>query len=63
MYLHSMAGMNKYTVVYTANDRYDSQIDYPTSRVEYIQGETLDEAIDELLVRYGFVWTNVIRVY
>ena len=47
MYLHSMAGMNKYTVVYTANDRYDSQIDYPTSRVEYIQGETLDEAIDE----------------
>ena len=46
MYLHSMAGMNKYTVVYTANDRYDSQIDYPTSRVEYIQGETLDKAID-----------------
>jgi 23S rRNA U2552 (ribose-2'-O)-methylase RlmE/FtsJ len=39
--------MNKYTVVYTANDRYDSQIDYPTSRVEYIQGETLDKAIDQ----------------
>ena len=39
----------KYTVVYTANDRYDSQIDYPTSRVEYIQGETLDKAIDEHL--------------
>jgi hypothetical protein len=41
--------INKYTVVYTANDRYDSQIDYPTSRVEYIQGETLDKAIDEHL--------------
>ena len=40
----------KYTVVYTANDRYDNpNIDYPTSRVEYIQGETLDEAIDEHL--------------
>ena len=39
--------IKKYTVVYTANDRYDSPIDYPTSRVEYIQGETLDEAIDE----------------
>ena len=38
--------MNKYTVVYTANDRYDSQIDYPTSRVEYIQGSSLDIAID-----------------
>ena len=39
--------INKYTVVYTANDRYDSPIDEPTSRVEYIQGETLDIAIDE----------------
>ena len=40
----------KYTVVYTANDRYDNpNIDYPTSRVEYIQGETLDKAIDEHL--------------
>ena len=39
--------INKYTVVYTANGRYDSPMDYPTSRVEYIQGETLDIAIDE----------------
>jgi len=38
--------MNKYTVVYTAFGRYDSPIDEPTSRVEYIQGETLDDAID-----------------
>ena len=44
---NSMTTM-KYTVVYTANNRYDNpNIDYPTSRVEYIQGETLDEAIDE----------------
>ena len=45
---NSMTTM-KYTVVYTANNRYDSQIDCPTSRVEYIQGETLDKAIDEHL--------------
>ena len=38
--------MNKYTVVYTAHDRYDNYFDTPTSRVEYIQGETLDDAID-----------------
>jgi len=38
--------MNKYTVVYTAHGRYDSPIDDPVSRVEYIQGETLDDAID-----------------
>ena len=38
--------MKKYTVVYTAYDRYDSHFDTPTSRVEYIQGETLDDAID-----------------
>jgi len=39
--------MNKYTVVYTAHGRYDSHFDDPTSRVEYIQGETLDDAINE----------------
>ena len=38
--------MNKYTVVYVANGRYDSPLDEPTTRVEYIQGNTLDEAID-----------------
>lgn len=38
--------MNKYTAVYTAYDRYDSPIDDPVSRVEYIQGETIDDAID-----------------
>jgi hypothetical protein len=38
--------MNKYTVVYTAYGRYDTQMDEPTSRVEYIQGETLDKAIE-----------------
>ena len=39
--------MKKYTVVYVANGRYDSNIDEPISRVEYIQGNTLNEAIDE----------------
>ncbi len=38
--------MNKYTVVYTASGRYDSPLDDPVSRVEYIQGETIDDAID-----------------
>jgi hypothetical protein len=38
--------MNKYTAVYTAHDRYDTPMDGPTSRVEYIQGETLDDAIE-----------------
>ena len=39
--------MNKYTVVYTAYGRYDTHgMDIPVSRVEYIQGETLDDAID-----------------
>lgn len=37
--------MNKYTAVYTAYGRYDSLIDDPLSRVEYIQGETIDDAI------------------
>ena len=38
--------MNKYTAVYTAYGRYDSPMDDPVSRVEYIQGETLDDAIE-----------------
>ena len=38
--------MKKYTVVYTAYDRYATPMDDPVSRVEYIQGETLDDAID-----------------
>ena len=38
--------MNKYTVVYTAYGRYDSSLSDPVSRTEYIQGNTLDEAID-----------------
>ena len=39
--------MKKYTVVYVANGRYDdSRIDEPISRVEYIQGKTLKEAMD-----------------
>ncbi len=38
--------MNKYTVIYTANGRYDSPHDEPISRVDYIQGKTIDEAID-----------------
>tara|TARA_E500000318_G_scaffold13459_1_gene12657 strand:- start:873 stop:1196 length:324 start_codon:yes stop_codon:yes gene_type:complete len=38
--------MKKYTVVYVANGRYDSPIDDPITRVEYIQGETLDDAIE-----------------
>jgi len=39
--------MNKYTVVYVANGRYDSVLDDPITRVEYIQAETLEKAIDE----------------
>ena len=38
--------MKKYTAVYVANGRYDSPIDEPVTRVEYIQGETLDDAIE-----------------
>ena len=38
--------MIKYTVVYTAYGRYDTQMDEPTSRVEYIQGEQLDKDIE-----------------
>ena len=41
--------MNKYTVVYVANGRYDTVLDDPITRVEYIQGDTLDKAIDEHL--------------
>lgn len=37
--------MKKYTVVYVANGRYDSHIDDPITRVEYIQGETIEDAI------------------
>ena len=38
--------MNKYTVVYVANSRYDSVLDDPITRVEYVQGNTLEEVID-----------------
>ena len=38
--------MNKYTVVYVAHGRYDSVLDEPRTRVEYVQGNTLEEAID-----------------
>lgn len=37
--------MKKYTVVYVANGRYDTSIDDPITRVEYIQGETVVDAI------------------
>tara|TARA_R100001509_G_scaffold62618_1_gene34522 strand:+ start:98 stop:421 length:324 start_codon:yes stop_codon:yes gene_type:complete len=37
--------MKKYTVVYVANGRYDSPIDDPITRVEYIQGETMVDAV------------------
>jgi|TARA_R110000744_G_scaffold10240_1_gene31962 predicted RNA-binding protein len=38
--------MNKYTVVYTASSRYDQPLWDAESRVDYIQGKTLEEAID-----------------
>ena len=38
--------MNKYTVVYVAHGRYDSVLDEPTTRVEYVQGNTLEDVID-----------------
>ena len=37
--------MEKYTAIYVANGRYDSGIDEPRSRVEYIQGKDLDVII------------------
>ncbi len=39
--------MNKYTVVYVANSRYPVPYKHLITRVEYIQGETLEKAIDE----------------
>jgi len=39
--------MEKYTAIYVANGRYDSVIDEPRSRVEYIQGKDLDDAIEK----------------